>query len=75
METSESDTSQALSHENDNENAQNEEISNSKVDLIFEMEEVAKVRAAKQIAAMLRRPEQLERVILPLIVFGVSYLV
>lgn len=66
METSESDTSQALSHENDNENAQNEEISNSKVDLIFKMEEVAKVRAAKQIAAMLRRPEQLERVNLPL---------
>ena len=40
METSESDTSQALSLENDNESAQNKKISNSKVDLIFKMEEV-----------------------------------
>ena len=47
-------------------NIQDDEVTNpndtNEVDLIIQMEEAAKVRASKQIAAMLRRPEQLDKV-------------
>ena len=66
METNESDTSQAMSSEHQTKNIQDDEVTNPndtiEVDLILQMEEAAKVRAAKQIAAMLRRPEQLDKV-------------
>ena len=67
METSESDTSQVMSSEDQSGNVQEAEfpaIANEKneMDLISQMEEEAKVRAAKQVAAMLRRPELLEKV-------------
>ena len=65
METKESDTSEASEDQSKtvqevdfaaNANAKNE------MDLISHMEEEAKVKAAKQVAAMLRRPELLEKV-------------
>lgn len=72
METNESDTSRTMSSEDQIRNIQDDEVDNfvfvnnpndtNEVDLIIQMEEAAKVRAAKQIAAMLRRPEQLEKV-------------
>ncbi len=67
MESDEYDTSKSVSSEDQSKNIQKDELANSnidtnQVDIIFQMEEEAKVRAAKQIAAMLRRPELLEKV-------------
>ena len=67
METNESDTSQVMSSEDQSENVQKVEFAASaneknEMDLVSQMEEEAKVRAAKQVAAMLRRPELLEKV-------------
>ena len=66
METDEHDTTLTTSteeqieenHEDVNDNASE----NNEVDFISQMEEEAKMRAVKHIAAMLRRPEQLEKV-------------
>ena len=65
MESGEYDTSK--SSEDQSKNVQEDELANSnidtnEVDIIFQMEEEAKVRAAKQVAAMLRRPELIEKV-------------
>ena len=67
MESDEYDTSKSVSGEDQSKNVQEDELANSKtdtneVDIILQMEEEAKVRAAKQVAAMLRRPELIEKV-------------
>ena len=67
METNESDTSQVMSSEDQRKNVQKVELAASaneknEMDLISQMEEEAKVRSAKHVAAMLRRPELLEKV-------------
>ena len=67
MESDEYDTSKYVSSEDQSKNIQEDELANSnidtnEVDIIFQMEEEAKVRAAKQVAAMLRRPELIEKV-------------
>ena len=67
MESDEYDTSKSVSSEDQSKNVQEDELANSKtdtneVDIILQMEEEAKVRAAKQVAAMLRRPELIEKV-------------
>ena len=67
MESDEYDTSKSVSSEDQSKNVQENELANSnidtnEVDIILEMEEEAKVRAAKQVAAMLRRPELIEKV-------------
>ena len=67
MESGEHDTSKSVSSEDQSKNVQEDELANSKtdtneVDIILQMEEEAKVRAAKQVAAMLRRPELIEKV-------------
>ena len=68
METNESDTShQVMPNEDQSKNVQDSESApytteKNEMDLISQMEEQAKARAAKQVAAMLRRPELLEKV-------------
>ena len=67
MESDEYDTSNSVLSEDQSKNIQEDELANSnidtnEVDIIFQMEEEAKVRAAKQVAAMLRRPELIEKV-------------
>ena len=67
MESDEYDTSKSVLSEDQSKNIQEDELANSnidtnEVDIIFQMEEEAKVRAAKQVAAMLRRPELIEKV-------------
>ena len=67
MESDEYDTSKSVSSEDQSKNVQEDELANSnidknEVDIILQMEEEAKVRAAKQVAAMLRRPELIEKV-------------
>ena len=68
METNESDTShQVMPSEDQSKNVQDSESApytteKNEMDLISQMEEEAKARAAKQVAAMLRRPELLEKV-------------
>ena len=60
-------------------NIQDDEVTNpndtNEVDLIIQMEEAAKVRASKQIAAMLRRPEQLDKVYRLNHGFVISYII
>ena len=79
METNESDTSQTMSSEDQTKNIQDDEVTNpndtNEVDLIIQMEEAAKVRASKQIAAMLRRPEQLDKVSIINHGFVISYII
>ena len=68
METNESDTShQVMPSGDQSKNVQDSESApntteKNEMDLISQMEEEAKARAAKQVAAMLRRPELLEKV-------------
>ena len=67
MESDEYDTSKSVPSEDQSKNIQEDELANSnidtnEVDIILQMEEEAKVRAAKQVAAMLRRPELIEKV-------------
>ena len=80
MEANESDTYQTMSSEDQIRNIQDEEVvtnpnDTNEVDLIIKMEEAAKVRASKQIAAMLRRPEQLDKVYRLNHGFVISYII